>query len=104
MKLVQIRKSYDTNIKHLARYGLLHNILTSEQLKEIPNSNISRWKNEAEDKYAYSELNEILKQEIELIKRINQSSKINRINESYFKLADTFHEVASKIKGVKSVL
>lgn len=35
---------------------------------------------------------------------MNQSSKIKRINESYFKLADTFHNVISNIKEVKILL
>ena len=41
---------------------------------------------------------------MELIRKINQSSKIKKINQSYFKLADTFQEIVSNIKGVKSVL
>jgi len=98
------RKSWDTSVKHLARFNLLKNILSKEQYSSIPKSNISRWKNEAENKYEYNELNDILKQEIELIKRINQSSKVKCINKSYFKLVDTFHEIIIKVKGVKTSL
>jgi len=35
---------------------------------------------------------------------LNQSSKIKKINQSHFKLADTFHEVISKVKGVKALI
>ncbi|MCK8479027.1 hypothetical protein [Psychroserpens algicola] len=99
-----MRTSWDTSIKHLARHGLLSDILNVEQIASIPSSNLSRWRHESDSKYLYSEINEIIKQEIEFIKRMNQSSKIKKINESYFKLADTFHHVISNIKGVKSIL
>ena len=98
------RRSWDTAVKHLTRYGVLHDVLNAEQITKIPRSNISRWKNETDDKYVFCEINNIIKQEVELIKRINQSSKIKKINQSYFKLADTFHDVISNIKGVKSVI
>lgn len=46
--------SWDTSIKHLARHGLLNDILTSEQISNLPSSNLSRWRNEPEGKYAFS--------------------------------------------------
>ena len=104
LKIMIHRQSWDTSVKHLVRNGLHHDVLTSEQISSIPRSNISRWKHEPDDKYMFCEINSIIKQEVELIKRINQSSKIKRINHAYFKLADTFHEVISKIKGVRQLL
>ena len=104
MRNFEKRKSWDTAIKHIARNGLLNDILSANQIATIPRSNISRWKKETDDKYSFCEINDIIKQEIELIKRLNQSYKIKKINESYFKLADTFHEVISKLKGVKSLV
>ena len=70
------RRSWDTAVKHLTRYGVLDDVLNTEQIAKIPRSNISRWKNETDDKYTFCEINSIVKQEVELIKRINQSSKI----------------------------
>ena len=99
-----MRTSWDTSIKHLTRQGLLTDLLTSEQIADIPSSNLSRWKHESDDKYLYSEINQIIKQEVELIKRINQSSKIKRINKAYFKLADTLYSILSTAKGAKSLL
>lgn len=104
MKITSSRKSWDTAVKHLARYDVLSDVLTAEQIASIPRSNISRWKHENDDKYSLCEINNIVKEEVELIKRINQSSKIKKINESYFKLCDTFHEVVSKVKGIKSLI
>ena len=98
------RRSWDTSIKHLTRYGVLHDVLNPEQITKIPRSNISRWKQETDDKYAFCEINNIVKQEVELIKRINQSSKIKKINQSYFKICDTFHEVISNVKGIKTLI
>ena len=68
------RVSYDTSIKHITRHGLLQDILTKEQIALIPSSNISRWKHESDNKYTHSEINEILTQELDLFKRLNQSS------------------------------
>jgi len=104
MKNIASRNSWDTTVKHLTRYGILNEVLTSQQIAAIPSSNLSRWKHENDDKYSLCEINTILTQEIELIKRINQSSKIKKLNESYFKLCDTFHEIISKVKGIKSVI
>ena len=98
------RISYDTSIKHLVRNGVLNDILTPDQIALIPSSNISRWKNETDDKYQFCELNSIIREELEFIKRFNSSSRIKKINQSYFKLVDTFHEVISNIKGIKSIV
>lgn len=98
------RKSWDTAVKHIARNGLLNDLFSKEQIATIPRSNISRWKHESDDKYQFSEINSIIENEIDLIKRINQSSRIKQINQSYFKLVDTFHEVISQVKGIKSII
>ncbi|WP_430412808.1 DDE-type integrase/transposase/recombinase [Kordia sp.] len=98
------RKSWYTAVKHLARHEILNDASTPEQIATIPRSNISRWKYEHDDKYSFCEINNIIKEEIQLIKRINQSSRIKKINESYFKLCDTFHEIVSNLKGVKSLI
>lgn len=98
------RRSWDTTVKHLVRYNVLHDVLSPDQIIKIPRSNISRWKNETDDKYAFCEINNVIKQEVELIKRINQSSKIKKINQGYFKLADIFHEVVANVKGIKSLI
>jgi len=101
---VKQRNSWDTSIKHLVRHNLLDDILTPDQISKIPRSNLSRWKYENDDKYLYSDINNIIKQEINLIKRLNQSSSIKRINENYFRLVDTFHQMISDIKGSKSII
>ncbi len=98
------RKSWDTAIKHLTRTGIIHDILSPEQIKSIPKSNLTRWKNESENKYQYCDINQIIHQEIELIKKINQSSKIKNLNKAYFYLADTFHQVIGSIKGIKTII
>ena len=98
------RRSWDTTVKHLARHRVLDDVLSPEQITTIPRSNISRWKHESDNKYSFCEINKIVKEEVEFIKRFNQSSRIKCINKSYFKLCDTFHEVISKVKGVKSVI
>ena len=99
-----MRTSWDTSVKHLARVGLLRHILSKEEIGHIPSSNLSRWRNEPEDKYVYAEINKIAQKEIELIKRLNQSSRIKKINKAYFRLIDTLHQLLSHLKGVKNTI
>lgn len=102
--LLTTRKSWDTSLKHIVRNGLLQDILSSEQIATIPNSNISRWKHEAEDKYMHSDINQLIKEEVDLIRRMNQSSKIKQLVSGYFKLFDTFHYIISEVKGINPLL
>jgi len=98
------RKSWDTAVKHLARHGILDDVLSPSELKSIPSSNIFRWKTESEDKYEFCEINKIVAKEIELIKKMNQSSKVKRIVSGYFELCETFHSVLSSVKGIKTII
>ena len=104
MNTFSTRKSWDTSVKHLVRHGVLDDVLTPSQIKLIPSTNISRWKSESEDKYLYCEINQLVADEIQLIRKMNQSSKIKRIITSYFLLCDTFHFIISSVKGIKSVI
>ena len=104
MNIYSSRKSWDTAVKHLARHGILDDVLSRSKLKLIPSSNISRWKNESDTKYQFCEINKIITDEIELIRNMNQSSKIKRIVSGYFQLCDTFHTVLSSLKGIKTVI
>lgn len=104
MKPVSSRKSWDTAVKHLARYGILDNVLSPSEFRLIPSSNISRWKSESENKYEFCEINKIVANEIELIKKMNRSSKVKRIVSGYFQLCETFHSILSSVKGIKTVI
>lgn len=97
------RKSWDTNIKHYYRLGLEGN-LPFWLNGQIPSSNKSRWRHEPKDKYSGCEIAGFIEGELELIKRIGQNSRIKKLNEGYFKLADTFHEIISNVKGIKTIL
>ncbi len=103
MQIKTTRTSYDTIIKHYVRNGLTDQI-PPELLDTIPKSNISRWKHQAEDKYIDCELARFINKEVELIKRIDENKKLKKANETYFKLADTFNEIVSKVKGVKKAI
>ena len=102
MKIYSTRKSWDTAVKHLARHGILDDVLSSSQIALIPSSNISRWKSESNDKYLHCEINQIIANEIELIRKMNHTSKVKRIVSSYFQLCETFHAVISSVKGIKT--
>lgn len=98
-----MRKSWDTSVKHYFRLGLENN-LPSELRVQIASSNISRWKTEIEGKYFGNGLNEYIKQDLELYKRIGQTNHLKKINESYIKLLDTYQEVISNVKGIRSII
>ena len=100
MKTYSTRKSWDTAVKHLARNGILDDVLTPSLFKLIPSSNISRWKSESNDKYLHCEINNVIKKEVELIRKMNQSSKVKRIVSSYFQLCAVFHAVISSVKEI----
>ncbi|MFD0797315.1 transposase [Maribacter chungangensis] len=102
--MTQNRQSWDTAVKHVVRNGLINDILSKEQIASIPRSNIYRWKQEPNNKYQFCEINKVVQDEIHLIKRINQSSKLKKINQAYFELADIFHEIISSIKGIKGLM
>jgi putative transposase len=87
-------------VKHYYRLGLEDSI-PNEIQQTIPSSNISRWKNESNDKYIGCQVAEYINQELELIKRIGQNRKTKNILKSYFKLIDTLHHILKPIKSVK---
>lgn len=59
---------------------------------------------ESESKYKGCELSEFINQEVDLIKRFNQSAKIKTIIEYYFKLSDTLIHIMSNVKGFKYLI
>ena len=70
--MIDKRKSWDTTIKHYYRKGLDSSL--PEKLKyQIPSSNISRWRNESDDKYLGCDIAEYINQEIELIKELDKT-------------------------------
>lgn len=98
-----MRISWDTNVKHYVRSGLYLN-LPSDIKNQISSSNLSRWKNEPNDKYIGSELAKYIDQDIALYKRIGQNSNIKKINESYFKLVDVLHETLYNVGALSKKL
>ncbi len=68
------RRSWDTNIKHYYRLGLEESI-PNEIKQIIPSSNISRWKNESNEKYTGCQVAQYIDQELELIKRKVKTEK-----------------------------
>lgn len=97
------RKSWDTTVKHYYRKGLENNLPKEIKLL-VSKSNKSRWKNESDDKYTGCEVANYINQELELIKRIGQNSRIKKINESYFRLVDALHKILNQIKNIKQVI
>jgi len=97
------RKSYDTNVKHFVRMGLLSS-MPFELKEQIPTSNINRWRYEDPKKYVGCEISDFVKKELDLYKRIGQTNNLKKLNESYFKLCDVFNDIVYKVKGVNNAI
>ena len=97
------RKSWDTNVKHFVRSGLLSS-LPLDLRKQLSTSNINRWLYEDSKKYVGCEITNFVKKELNLYKRIGQTNNLKNLNENYFKLCDTFNEIISKVNGVKNAI
>lgn len=100
---MQQRKSWDTAVKHYVRNNLFENLPESIQV-QVSSSNKSRWMNESESKYTGCEVAEFIQEEIELIKRINQSTRIKAINQTYFNLAEKLQNIIGSVKGIKKTI
>ncbi|WP_264564666.1 DDE-type integrase/transposase/recombinase [Flavobacterium sp. N3904] len=94
------RVSWDTNVKHYVRNGLIDN-LPNTLKAQIPKTNRYRWKREADNKYKGCEVAHFIKEELELIKRTGESRNAKKVMETYFKLSDTYHKITSSVKGSK---
>lgn len=93
------RKSWDTTVKHYFRLGIENN-LPEHVWTAVPHSNRPRWRGEPDGKYAGCEVAAHIQRELELIKRVGQSSVTKKVLESYFTLCDTFFEITAKVKGI----
>ena len=74
---IQKRKTYDTRVKYLVRFGLLPNYYE----KMIHKSLISKWKREAPDKYTGYELNTDISELYEVMKSLSQDEKMLKTEE-----------------------
>ena len=101
MKHYQSRTSWDTNVKHYVRNGLLEN-LPLELRKQLPRTNINRWIKEPNDKYVGCEVAQFINEQIELFKKTGQSQNALAILKAYHKLAAIFHTSISNVKAIKS--
>jgi putative transposase len=95
LQRMRTRTSYDTAIKHLYRKGL-EDVLPMSLRKKIPRNNIHRWRNEKEDKYEGSDLNDLAKSEIELLKEFVRSKNARRIFMTYVRIGRFIEKVAGE--------
>lgn len=86
------RHSYDTSVKHLFRLGLDEAI--NQDLKaSIPRSNISRWRNEPNDKYVGFELNSISTDQLDQLKAFARDERAQRVFAAYDGLRTTLSSI-----------
>jgi len=79
------RTLYHTNIKYLARDGLL----SSTIIQQIPRSNIYRWKAEPVDKYQMFDLNVQANTDYTLIKQFLEHKTARRVFSAYVRIIKT---------------
>ncbi len=91
------RQSYHTSLKEL----VFHNLLPEKYIKEIPTSNLHRWKNDNYDRYVGSKINQIADEHTELIQTLNQFPKMF---EAYGKLIKSMVKIVAKTKDYSKVM
>ncbi|MET3047599.1 hypothetical protein, partial [Flavobacterium covae] len=94
MQTVKQRNSYHTNTKIFARKGLL----STELLKLIPSSNLSRWLKEPENKYIDYTLNGLIDQDIELFQNQNEFPSSKKLSRAYIQLLKGAYTIFDQIK------
>ncbi|WP_423740482.1 transposase [Flavobacterium columnare] len=100
MQTVKHRNSYHTNTKIFARKGLL----STELLKLIPSSNLSRWLKEPENKYIDYTLNGLIDQDIELFQNQNEFPSSKKLSRAYIQLLKGAYTIFDQIKDFNKVL
>lgn len=88
-RLMQKRKTYDTRVKYLVRKGLLPDLYR----KQIHRSLISKWKQEAPDKYVGYELNGDMEQLYELMKQVSEDERMQKALRSFYRINKTLKDV-----------
>ena len=86
---VQKRKSYDTRVKYLVRFGLLPN----HYEKMIHKSLISKRKREAPDKYTGYELNTDMSELYDVMKSISQDEKLLKVVKTVYRINKTLKDI-----------
>lgn len=86
---IQKRKTYDTRVKYLVRFGLLPNYYE----KNIHKSLISKWKREAPDKYTGYELNTDMSEMYEVMKSLSQDEKMFAIVKTVYRINKTLKDI-----------
>jgi putative transposase len=86
------RNTYDTSIKHLYRFGL-HKSIPEDLRKMIPKTNINRWKNEKESKYIGFHLNEIAKEELDVLKAFSDAKRAKQIFRASIRITKTLQSI-----------
>tara|TARA_B110000046_G_C12959154_1_gene383697 strand:- start:559 stop:1098 length:540 start_codon:yes stop_codon:yes gene_type:complete len=92
---MRTRTSYDTSIKHLYREGLEELIAPSVR-KSIPRSTIHRWRQEKSEKYIGSELNELAKSELALLKQFVYSRNERRVFMNFVRIGRFIQNISGE--------
>lgn len=92
---MRTRTSYDTSIKHLYREGL-EKLIAPSIRKNIPRSTIHRWRQEKKEKYLGSELNELAKSELLLLKQFVHSRNERRIFMNYVRIGRFIEKISGE--------
>ena len=92
---MRTRTSYDTSIKHLYRGGL-EKLIAPSIRKNIPRSTIHRWRQEKKEKYLGSELNELAKSELLLLKQFVHSRNERRIFMNYVRIGRFIEKISGE--------
>ncbi|PCI95243.1 MAG: hypothetical protein COB15_12330 [Flavobacteriales bacterium] len=91
------RASYHTTLKELVS----HELLPNKYLKDIPRSNIHRWRNDDYQRYVGSDINQIADKHTELIQTLNHYP---RMFIAYGHLVKTLVQITSQLSDYSHVI
>ncbi len=91
------RASYHTTLKELTHYGLL----PPKYEKEIPRTNLHRWRHDSPERFVGGEINKIADDHSELIKTLNEYP---RMFYAYGRLVKTVIGIANKTENYGKIM
>ena len=95
------RASYHTTLKELTHYGLL----PQKYEKQIPRTNLHRWRNDSVERFVGSEINKIADNHTELIKTLNEYPRMfyayGRLVKTVISIVGKAQDYSKLVRGAK---
>jgi len=98
------KDTYKHNYHPFISFLYLSNMLSSEQLIQIPKRTLQYWHKNKEKKYDYSHWVKPYTQEFENIEKVHNRMNLKRTIRFIIKMSDGYHQILKQVNGNKNVL